>query len=119
MTMITNHWLPPILATMATRDPDVPAANTLETTPQLNDIRRINLSSVLRSIQRQGPITRQELPCAGVNQRPERGRRFVEREVWAGVGGLVAPGGQLADAPERFSLLPATSFWHSLTSPVQ
>ena len=35
MTMITNHWLPPILATMATRDPDVPAANTLETTPQV------------------------------------------------------------------------------------
>jgi hypothetical protein len=40
---------------MATRDPDVSAANTLETTPQLGDIRRISLSSVLRSIQRQGP----------------------------------------------------------------
>ena len=119
MTGTANSVLPPMLATMATRDTNGLAANTVRTTPQLGDIRRINLSPVLRSIQRQGPITRQELPCAGVNQRPERGRRFVEREVWAGVGGLVAPGGQLADAPERFSLLPATSFWHSLTSPVQ
>jgi predicted NBD/HSP70 family sugar kinase len=46
---------------MAIRDPNGPPANTLETTPQVGDIRRINLSSVLRTIQRQGPITRQEL----------------------------------------------------------
>jgi len=57
----TNFGLPPILATMAGREPNGPAVNTLGTTPQLGDIRRINLSSVLRTIQRQGPITRQEL----------------------------------------------------------
>jgi predicted NBD/HSP70 family sugar kinase len=61
MTMSTNPRLPPILATMATRDPNGSPTNTLETTPQVGDIRRINLSSVLRTIQRQGPITRQEL----------------------------------------------------------
>jgi predicted NBD/HSP70 family sugar kinase len=61
MTGTTNFVLPPILATMATRDPNGRAANALGATPQLGDIRRINLGSVLRTIQRQGPITRQEL----------------------------------------------------------
>ena len=60
--MTTTPLLPPILTTMAPRDHSGPVANPPEiNTPQLADIRRTNLSSVLRAIQRQRQLTRNEL----------------------------------------------------------